>query len=211
MGAWLLGLMLFTAVGWTIRRSKGLHNYHKNPMLCMVLGLMLACGLAGWYSTAALGGQQAVWLSCWEIWTFLHLLAACNPTALSNILSPAQSVSHQPFEQPHAEIQHAARPDVNAQRPLHIAGSPVQQAGASQLAGVHSVLRGFSTKHLSLVWQHCKKPLFCILMGLVIPVVTGWVPFQFSSAQPAMPAVALRQTVPQGGLEWVDIPLEPHW
>ncbi|KAK9867873.1 hypothetical protein WJX84_007571 [Apatococcus fuscideae] len=48
LGGWLLGMLLVAAVGWALLRSNGLHDYHKTPMLSMVLGLMLACGWVGW-------------------------------------------------------------------------------------------------------------------------------------------------------------------
>ncbi|KAK9821178.1 hypothetical protein WJX74_005295 [Apatococcus lobatus] len=215
LGGWLLGMMACALVGWIIQRSTGLHDYHKTPILSMVLFLMLACGYAGWYSLGGLGGHQPTWLACWESWIFLHLLAVCYPIGLSNLLSPSKA-THQPAHQPPAmPQQHTAVADAaclggSAQQPLHIAAGPaIQKDGAAQGSEIGNAA-GSSGQVLSAFWQHCKKPLFCIFMGLMLPAVTGWLPCQIGLAQHA-PIVAFQQHVPPAGMDWVDIPLEPHW
>ena len=214
LGQWLLGMMGCAVIVLIIQRSNGLHDYHKTPILSMVLGLMLGCGCAGWYSLAGIGGHQLTWLACWETWILLHLLAVCYPTLLGNLLSPSQ----QPFQQPSAgpepcvERSPPTRHHDDARQPMHIAdGSSAQQSSPAQKSGVREAAERSGQRLSASLWQHSKKPLFCILMGLAAPALTGWLPCQISLAQNAIPAAAEQQPVPHGGMTWVDLPLQPHW
>ena len=259
LGGWLLGMLLVAAVGWALLRSNGLHDYHKTPMLSMVLGLMLACGWVGWYSLAGLGGHQQTWLILWESWVLLHLLAVCYPIQLSYALAPSKRAGGPP-ESPlstspqdytpgwansassissHQQLEFPAGPVGSLQSAPQRVGHPLVsgdgssgremglpgQVGLERHPAMAAVAAAATTEAreprqedgapsatlLWVAWQHCKLPLYCILMGTLLPALTGWLPFQLMQPDSpwAEPSAQIRP--PHEASEWVDIPLEPNW
>ena len=260
LSLWLLGMIAMAVIGWAIKRSSSLQEYHRTPMVSIVLGLMLACGWGGWYSLAGLGGHPFTWLACWETWTLLHLLAACYPTTLASILrcnsrarrsqpsigrsitgrsrqtdndrpgvtavSHSQALQHQHDAYPassaqppsSALMQHATVDDgkvlTNGRGHSQQSAMRADPGSKPHLVAGQSITNDarFWTQ-LWWVWQHCKMPLYCIIMGLLLPALTGWLPFKVSSLLPSvMPSTnsGMSAGIDEREFEWA-MPLEPNW
>ncbi len=221
-------MIAVAVIGWIMRRSNSLREYHKTPMVSLVLGLMLACGWGGWYSVAGLGGHQATWLLCWESWTLLHLLAASYPSTLSSALKAQKPQLLRSQLSRHRDKSMNPRASAQGQTDVHNAGGlqstfPLLEdtADSGRMRGEAGLQPSEKTapsraEAQPKVWQvlqHCKTPMYCIIMGLLLPALTGWLPFHIralpGSLQPAaLPSAPLE--IPPGLEEWA-IPLEPYW
>ena len=86
-GDLLLAMALILGTGWLVTRHSLLGSPHTMPLLKLLIGLGVVCGLAGSVAVSRLGGVAARWWLSWEAFIGTHLLCIWQEQRLHHLLS----------------------------------------------------------------------------------------------------------------------------
>ncbi len=86
-GDLLLAMTLILGIGWLVTRHSLLGSPHTMPLLKLLIGLGVLCGLAGSVAVSRLGGVAVRWWLAWEALIGAHLLCIWQEQRLHQLLS----------------------------------------------------------------------------------------------------------------------------
>ena len=112
------------------------------------------------------------------------------------------------------QLQSSAAQGDRASSGHMLTGAQQQQPGLQVAAGSHPQHTADQSAecwaHVRWIWQHCKMPLYCIAMGVLLPALTGWLPFKISALLPAVVPSTSSETI--HGMNGAGaFPVEPSW
>ena len=87
------GIVMILAIAWLAFQHSAMTGSNM-PVTFNFILLGVICGFAGRFCANTLGGDGNIWLICWEVLCFIHLIGNCYPSVLYLILHGPISTSH---------------------------------------------------------------------------------------------------------------------